>query len=438
MSLNSDTLALTANACQYSASENDYFKCYTATITNSEPIFIVKLIFTSDSGNKLRVNGVLLASSYNTLLSLAASSTFSIGAESPLILENLLSNAAGQNSALQWKSYQEDRNSIWVLAMKTPRQQIATMRELSGKRRMSLCFINFWPGFSTTDGIVLPLLNDSAVTSDVHSADVIITGCHNIANEKDCAFLVSTTTHKDVYACVTEPLEHYSHYTNFLNLIRSGCFKGVFGCVPMSPASGFFKFPLYLNYFKYRDHHIYQDTNQNAKHTTMDKLCSKNFCTLISSHDDGGSREGIFDVLSAIARIDSPGKYKNNTSNTRLNSIGNVKYISEFVFHICPVSFYCTKIPGYNVEKLLNCCLGGAIPIYYGEIDDIDKEIFNVHRILCYDPKQLESIDAVRSKVDALWRDKDKLLQFYRQAIFQDSAHLACMRMENALQTMLA
>ena len=32
---------------------------------------------------------------------------------------------------------------------------------------------------------------------------------------------------------------------------------------------------------------------------------------------------------------------------------------------------------GYITEKLMDCCLGGAIPIYAGWFDEYDAQIFN-------------------------------------------------------------
>ena len=40
---------------------------------------------------------------------------------------------------------------------------------------------------------------------------------------------------------------------------------------------------------------------------------------------------------------------------------------------------------GYVTEKIMDCCISGCIPIYCGKLDNIDKNIFNIKRILFYE-----------------------------------------------------
>ena len=89
------------------------------------------------------------------------------------------------------------------------------------------------------------------------------------------------------------------------------------------------------------------------------------------------------------------------------------------------------------MEKLLNACLGGAIPVYFGEIDDIDKKIFNMKRILTYDSEIPATIDAVQEKIRLLWHNKDDLLEFYKQPVFTDDAFTTCEEMKAALRSMI-
>ena len=91
--------------------------------------------------------------------------------------------------------------------------------------------------------------------------------------------------------------------------------------------------------------------------------------------------------------------------------------IRKFKFNICPEN-YSTSIKGYitmnlskqswdkelfsgtlveeNTEKIMNCCLVGAIPIYFGSFNDIYSKIFNKNRILFYNPDDIDSIEKIK------------------------------------------
>jgi hypothetical protein len=291
---------------------------------------------------------------------------------------------------------------------------------------------NFWSGYNLEKNNLTDIFSKYNFTTNINEADTIIT----------CCFFTNTTykqlldiKNKDIYAYITEPVE----YTIFhcIDLFRKKKFKGIFGCVPMEPDNNSFKFPLYLNYFNYTNLDTYTNTNLNSKNINLELLNTKKFCTLIASHDHGKTRKPIFDIISEINHIDSPGRFANNMSNEYLNSIGNIKFINEYIFHICPINFYCREIKGYNVEKLLNCCLGGAIPIYYGEIDDIDQKIFNINRIIFFDPTNPKSLKETHDKIKELWENKTKLLEFYQQQIFMDTSRETCIYMREVLRTMI-
>ena len=92
------------------------------------------------------------------------------------------------------------------------------------------------------------------------------------------------------------------------------------------------------------------------------------------------------------------------------------------MFGICPESFVLNDLDGYVTEKLYLTCAGGSIPIYYGKLDDIDKTVFNMDRVLLFDPRDEDSIDHVYNKVNELMNDKEKLFEFYKQKPFTDNA----------------
>jgi hypothetical protein len=90
----------------------------------------------------------------------------------------------------------------------------------------------------------------------------------------------------------------------------------------------------------------------------------------------------------------------------------------------------------------MNACLGGAIPIYYGELDEIDRRIFNADRIIFVDPSNLISL---YNTVKELVNDPIKLMDFYSQDVFMHDAyevmtvdmHGAMMRMMDEIRSKL-
>ena len=93
----------------------------------------------------------------------------------------------------------------------------------------------------------------------------------------------------------------------------------------------------------------------------------------------------------------------------------------EFIFNICPENFV-TQLDGYVTEKLFMACCCGNIPIYYGKLDDLDKQIFNLNRIILYDPTNDQSIDQVYTIIKKLLFNFQDLYNYYKQDVFLPSA----------------
>ena len=194
----------------------------------------------------------------------------------------------------------------------------------------------------------------------------------------------------------------------------------------------------YILFLLFNNFYIFQiifqniniDINKYIENITFEEFLNKEFCCLINRHDNNKTRSNIYHSLKNIGFITCPSKLFNNCSNDILNKIGNVTYIRQFLFNICPENCL-TSVKGYITEKLLNCCLAGAIPIYCGYFDDIDAKIFNKSRILFYDPYDNNSIKNVHDKIYNLINNNNQLIEFYQQDIFCDTAYETIMNLEN-------
>lgn len=280
-----------------------------------------------------------------------------------------------------------------------------------------------WEGYDYNNNLfVNNLINYHQYSNISDNIDFFITGSfinneyYNIIKNKSCI--------KILY--ITEPIEMNNPYSLCYELYKNNFFNIIIGCIDNNYNS--IKYPLYINHIHHLEKNIYNDINNYVKNCNLDKI----FCTLINTHDNWNTRVPIYNKLKNLGDIICPSNLLNNCSNEELNAIGNIEYIKKFLFNICSENTL-TSVNGYITEKLINCCLGGAIPIYCGWFDDIDQKIFNKNRILFYDPTNEESMNNVYNKVKELMEDDNKLNDFYKMDIFMDSAYDICQTIHNNL-----
>ena len=214
---------------------------------------------------------------------------------------------------------------------------------------------------------------------------------------------------------INEPIHKYNRimfdmYTN--NKCRLSL-----GCVPNNINN--IKFPYYMEWGINIQKIL--DSNDYIKNITYDDFIKKKFASLISRHDKGNTRKNILTHMSQFGTIVCPSKFTNNFSNEEFEKIGRDIFQKQFIFSICPENFI-IELDGYITEKLWMACYCGNIPIYYGKLDEYDKKIFNVNRIIQFDPTSRKSIKDASMFVKDLMTDKNKLFEFYKQPPLCDTA----------------
>ena len=251
----------------------------------------------------------------------------------------------------------------------------------------------------------------------------LICNCLDIKEEE-----IKNYNDKKKILFITESISSHKHYNHINNLVKNNYFNILIGCVKNNPENNIFKLPYYLFWNEYfmKNNYEYKfnEINNIVETITIENLLNKKFICLINSWDCPiqKTRTNIYHKLNKIDKIICPGKLFNNESNKYLNEIGKIKYINEFKFNICSEN-HDIDCPGYITEKIMDCCLAGSIPIYCGWLDKIDLKIFNKDRILYYKSNDEKSIEKVFNKVDYLNNNPNKLLEFYRQPIFKDTAY---------------
>jgi hypothetical protein len=284
---------------------------------------------------------------------------------------------------------------------------------------MKYSVISFWHGFNYEDNYFTQrFLKNHSFTYDKNNIDLLFVG--SFVNENEYNMIKTLNCIKVMY--VSEPINGFA-----LQLVRENVFNSILGSVNNNQTTNRYKFPLYLLYFNYRDNSIFTQTNEYVKTCNINQ---KNYCCLINRHDNCFTRTNVYNLIKNLGHVTCPSNLLRNTSSDELDSIGNVEYIKKFKFNICPENCI-PELDGYITEKLLNCCLGGAIPIFCGWFDNIDEKIFNKNRILFFRPYDIDSIEKVYNKVKELIEDEQKFNDFYRQDVFMNTAYETCMSSEN-------
>jgi hypothetical protein len=292
-------------------------------------------------------------------------------------------------------------------------------------------FNSFWSPMTKQNNCfkhLQDIFDNNEYCENLYEADIVIVNCfiHSYEN-----FVFLNNTNKTLIGFISEPIEFWNNCGKyFYQLYLENKFTMVFGCINEDNLKNYYKYPLYLLYYDYRNNSIYENTNNYVKTCNLEE---KQFCALTNTHDFGNTRTEMYNQLSKISNINCPSKLLNNCSNDELNSIGCVEYIKKFKFHICSES-YLTNVGGYITEKLLNCCLGGAIPVYCGSVDDIDSRIFNKNRIIFYNSNDSESTNNAFKLVENLMNNNELLNLFYKQDVFTSETYNTVIELENKLK----
>ncbi len=154
--------------------------------------------------------------------------------------------------------------------------------------------------------------------------------------------------------------------------------------------------------------------NINKSETRLN-LNRTRFTAQISSHDIGGERMALINLLSPITTIDCAGKFNRNTDE--LQTVYDDKkedFLSNYRFCICPEN---SLGDGYITEKVFESIASGCIPIYWGAC--LEEGILNPQAILLYEKgKEKELFE----QVQLLWKDENAYKEFAMQPPFLDGA----------------
>jgi hypothetical protein len=286
-------------------------------------------------------------------------------------------------------------------------------------RLFHIGFENGNPQFPRTDMLSQFFTHpEDKIVFDIRESNALVIG--NFVQDADMPIIIDYKGPKILY--VGEPIGKFKFTRLFDDIFFKNIYDYAIGSIANKPGK-WIKYPIYYN-------KVIRFKEANAFISTS-KLETKQLCTLISRHDYGNTRLPILIELTKFMHVVCPGKLANNCSSEEVDRVGTQEYIKQFIFHICSENFG-EWHPGYITEKLMNCCLGGAIPLYFGKLDDIDQRIFNKDRILFLNE---ENAAEVAGRVLNMCKNRQLLESFYRQPAFKDTAEEALKEIGDGVRT---
>jgi len=274
------------------------------------------------------------------------------------------------------------------------------------------------PGFPKTNILSQHFSNsEDKIVFDIHESNILVIG--NFVCPDDIPSILHYKGTKILY--VGEPIGKFEFSHLFDEIFEKNLYDYAIGCIANKPGK-WIKYPFYA---------IMKTNFKEVNSYIANTRDKKNFCTLISRHDHGNTRLPILRELSKFMHVVCPGRLANNSSSEEVDRIGVSEYIKHFVFNICSENFG-ESHPGYITEKLMNCCIGGAIPIYFGNLDEIDARVFNKDRILFLNDGNVQE---VAHRIFNMLKYPELLELFYRQPAFQDTAEEAVEEIREGVKT---
>lgn len=182
----------------------------------------------------------------------------------------------------------------------------------------------------------------------------------------------------------------------------------------------YYRFPLWV----YHNEFISPDASLEDIRTLLEQINDPStrrgagrsrFIGQISSHDNGGMRGRLIDLLSSIGQIDCAGRYRHNTDELlEVYEDNKFKFLANYRFNLCPEN---SLGEGYITEKIFDSIRSGCIPIYWGAY--LEPGILNPKAILRFEEgKEQEFYDRVKE----LWEDEEAYEQFILESPFVEGA----------------
>jgi hypothetical protein len=251
-----------------------------------------------------------------------------------------------KNETLENNDNNENKNSL-VLPIKSTTIMKSAETKASGKRKIYVKYMDFWPAFVLSRFDVHKILLEKYDVIESENPDYVIFSefggeNYGIENRINCVKLFLSIENRG-------PNFENTDYAIGIHYIDKG--------------DRYFRKPTETHQLTALVN-VYNATKLRGVGTS-----NRKFCAWVVSNGGGSARNQFFDELSKYKRVDSGGSFRNNIGGSVENKLD---FLKDYKFSIC---FENSKTAGYVSEKLSDAFEAGTIPIYYG--DDTVLELLN-------------------------------------------------------------
>ncbi len=164
-----------------------------------------------------------------------------------------------------------------------------------------------------------------------------------------------------------------------------------------------------------------RELESRKREYTADFLATKTrFANFIASYDSENNMRGdFFKALSKCKKVDSAGKWLNNTGEyVRFQDNSKVEFQRQCKFSLC---FESTSNAGFNTEKIMDAFYAETIPVYFG--DPNIASIFNPKAFI--NVADYASFDEAIEKILEIDSDDERYLEMMNQPIFNEDNYIS-------------
>jgi SAM-dependent methyltransferase len=216
------------------------------------------------------------------------------------------------------------------------------------------------------------------------------------------------------------------------HVVRQGTHQGAIDRIPdfavgylrgVKSTSRTMRLPNWMFYWDF----LYDDSKDldQVLHTKPKLNGRKRRACFIARLRHDGSRVQMVKSLQSVIPTDCPGRVAHNTGGQSVEKITGINdrkksklvYIQNYLFNLCPEN---GSIPGYVTEKMMQACIAGCIPIYWGH-QRMEPDIINPARVIRCQGKSNIGAQA-KKQIGELLSDESKLRSFFDQPVFLPTA----------------
>ena len=284
-------------------------------------------------------------------------------------------------------------------------------------------YINLWPGFEPTTN-QFNFVKEIKKLIEEEKQDNVVVNVYSVfgrpITEFDKKFMNLFFTGEN-----TSIWKYYDNIETFNHLHGYFGFKNASFIESKSAECEVCRTPLWNSTSENKLYAIFEKLKTKSN-SNIDEINELKFMSFINSADLYGERTRMLNLFAKYSKnkLTCAGRITHTECITfPLGTNDKLEFAKQYVFSLCPEN---SKGNGYTTEKLLEAVASGCIPVFYGNLETSPEEskLLNMDRIIQFDIRDEKSVIEMIEKVNALYEDKEKLLEMYNLPIFNDYSQI--------------